>query len=87
MNAVSMDPGRRIPRCQGKVKELAERQMHDTPFLDLRQISCDYHEGVLVLRGRLPSYYLKQMAQELVIHLDGIDNIENRIQVISPSRI
>jgi osmotically-inducible protein OsmY len=37
---------------------------------------------VLVLRGCLPTYYLKQVAQEVVAHLEGVEGVENQIQVV-----
>ena len=43
------------------------------------QFSCQ--DRCLVLDGRLPSYYLKQLAQEAVRGVAGIDRIENRIVV------
>jgi hypothetical protein len=33
---------------------------------ELRAVSCDLHQGVLTLRGQVPSYYLKQVAQEVI---------------------
>jgi hypothetical protein len=42
--------------------------------------------GVLVLRGCLPSYYLKQIAQEIVAHqTQGVDRLDNQIQVVRPA--
>jgi osmotically-inducible protein OsmY len=42
---------------------------------------CDYHEGALILRGDVPSYFLKQLAQEAVRGVEGVEEIVNRIQV------
>ncbi|MGO9115872.1 MAG: BON domain-containing protein [Thermoguttaceae bacterium] len=50
--------------------------MHDQPF-----VACEFHEGVLALRGRVPSFYLKQMAQTLIRGLDGVGEINNRLEV------
>jgi hypothetical protein len=36
---------------------------------------------VLVLRGRAPSYFLKQIAQSAVVGIDGVRRIVNRIEV------
>jgi osmotically-inducible protein OsmY len=66
--------------------EIAARRLHDSIYLDLRHVSCAYHDGVLVLQGRLPTYHLKQMAQEAVNHLDGVERIENRIEVGASGR-
>jgi BON domain len=37
------------------------------------------------LRGAVPSYYLKQIAQELVRDLDGVLLVNNQIKVARPS--
>jgi hypothetical protein len=59
--------------------------LHSNPYLVLKHISCDYLDGVLILRGCLPTYYLKQLAQETVADLDGVDRIDNQIQVVTPT--
>lgn len=42
-------------------------------------------DGRLYLSGKLPSYYLKQLAQEAVRSIEGITNVENQIVVESPA--
>ena len=75
------DTPTRIP--QTGLKELAEQCLHSNPYLALKNISCDMLDGVLVLRGCLPTYYLKQIAQEAVAPLEGIERIDNQIQVVA----
>jgi hypothetical protein len=67
---------------QPAITDLAERCLRSNPYLALKNISCDLLDGVLVLRGCLPTYYLKQIAQEVVGHLEGVKRIENQIQVV-----
>jgi hypothetical protein len=64
-----------------KITELAERHLRRIPYLALKAVSCDWLDGTLVLQGRLPTYYLKQVAQEAVAKLDRSLRIENLIQV------
>jgi hypothetical protein len=46
------------------------------------------HEGMtLVLRGRLPSFYLKQLVQEAVRHVPGVQRVRNMIDVVSADGI
>jgi osmotically-inducible protein OsmY len=47
-----------------------------------RRVACEWHDGVLVLRGCLPSYYLKQVAQEAVASLDGVEAVDNLIDIV-----
>ncbi len=42
------------------------------------------HEGrTLVLRGSLPTFYLKQLVQEAVRHVPGVLHVRNVIDVVS----
>jgi osmotically-inducible protein OsmY len=70
---------------QPGLQELAERCLRRNPYLALKNVSCDCRDGVLVLRGCLPSYYLKQVAQEVVARLEGVEAIDNQIQVVTPA--
>jgi len=48
-------------------------------------IDIDCREGRLVLMGRLPSFYLKQVLQTVLRGLPGVQRIDNQIDVISPT--
>lgn len=65
-----------------RIESEAERRLHGSSSFFLRKVTCEFHDGILVLRGQLPSYHHKQMAQELVFRIDGVDKIENRIDVV-----
>jgi osmotically-inducible protein OsmY len=67
------------------VKEVAEQCLRRNPYLALKNVSCEYRDGVVVLRGCLPSYYLKQVAQEAVARIEGVASVDNQIHVVSPS--
>ncbi len=66
-------------------KELAEQSLRHNSYLGMNNLSCDDQEGVLVLRGYLPSYYFKQIAQEIVAQLPGIERVDNQIEVVTPA--
>ena len=40
-------------------------------------------DGVLVVRGTVPSFYLKQILQNTLKDLPGVRRIENRVVVVS----
>jgi osmotically-inducible protein OsmY len=69
------------PNSQAATADLAELRLRSRPYPALQGVTCAVRDGVLVLRGRLPSYYLKQLAQEAVARLDGVRRIDNRIEV------
>ena len=79
------DPDTQSLDSQAATAVLAERRLRSNPYLALKNISCDLLDGVLVLRGCLPTYYLKQIAQEAVAHLKGVERLDNQIQVVTPA--
>jgi osmotically-inducible protein OsmY len=74
-----------LPARLRTVAERAESRLRSNPYLALKNVSCEYCEGVLTLRGCLPTYYLKQIAQTAVARLDGVERIVNDIEVVSPA--
>ncbi len=53
--------------------------------LALAAIQIESDGDTLVLNGRVPSYYLKQLLQETVRQVDGVANVENHVMVVNPS--
>ena len=51
------------------------------PFL--RSVKCEVRDGIAVLSGTVPTFHLKQVAQELSSHTPGVRQIENRLHVTS----
>jgi len=73
------------PRSEAKAADAtasdARRRLVDSPYKALNHISCSSYDGTLVLRGRVASYYLKQLAQEFARHAHGAGEIVNKVQV------
>jgi len=65
-----------------QIRRIAEERLRNSPYAALRMISCQYHDGVLILYGRLQTHYLKQVAQSIMTDLDGVLEIANRIEVV-----
>jgi hypothetical protein len=77
------EPDKPRPYPQAGLQALAERALRSGPYRALQTLSCDCQGGVLVLRGCLPTYYLKQVAQEVVAHqVQGLARLDNQIQVV-----
>jgi len=58
-------------------------QLQESPYPGIRRIACEFREGVLTLRGRLPSFYQKQVVQTLAGRVQGIREIQNRVDVVT----
>lgn len=55
--------------------------LESNPHLPRRMLRIETHEGRVVLRGTVQSYYQKQMAQEMLRGIDGVGSIDNRLEV------
>ena len=42
----------------------------------------EYVDGVLIVEGIVPSFYLKQLLQRLLRDLDDVQKIDNRVRVV-----
>jgi hypothetical protein len=48
-----------------------------------RRVTFQFQDGVLTLRGRVPTFYLKQLLQSWLKDLDGVREIDNQVDVVS----
>ena len=48
----------------------------------LRKVNCEWRNGVVVLWGRVPSFYIKQLAQAIFLVDPAIRTVENLIEVV-----
>ncbi len=67
------------------VTEAARKRLHSSPYMPVRSVSCEFDQGVLHLRGCLSSFYQKQLAQEAVAGLSGVEKVVN--EVVVPGRL
>jgi hypothetical protein len=54
-------------------------------YLAFRDLSCNTEGADLYLKGRLPSHYLKQLAQAIAGEVEGVRRVINCIEVVSGS--
>lgn len=84
---VSFQPGQLLkPREQVAQKLCSDVRecMRTNCNLQMRRLICESHGQVIVLRGRVDSYYYKQLAQELVRKIDRHVRIVNVVTVAEP---
>jgi osmotically-inducible protein OsmY len=71
-------------RKEERMTEAAvEARFRQSPHWDFGSVTYHFFEGVLTLRGHVRSYYVKQMAQELVRSIPTVEHIDNRLRVVS----
>ena len=78
---------RRIPNHSERVLHEARRRLEANDLFRGRSdlIRIEEADGKLVLEGRLPTYYLKQMLQTVLRDVVGVRHIENRVTVDWPT--
>jgi osmotically-inducible protein OsmY len=72
------------PPCA--IEAIAEARFRSDSHTALRGISCKAERSVIVLEGRLSTFFQKQLAQEIVAHIEGVVQVVNQIEVVSSER-
>jgi BON domain-containing protein len=65
------------------VERAARLRLAEAGHQPLRAVECSFRDGRIVLRGEVPSYYHKQLAQESIRNSPHVTQILNHIEVVS----
>jgi hypothetical protein len=63
------------------IEEEADKRLQQSLYPELRRILCNYRHGIMTLYGVVSSFHVRQIAQELVQGLEGIEVIDNQLVV------
>jgi len=58
-----------------------EEDLRSSGYHALGHVVCQDHEGVIILHGHVPSFYMKQLAQVVAGKVPGVARIVNRLVV------
>lgn len=58
-----------------------ERRLEESGYPELRNLNVSQGPHRILLEGKVRTYFLKQVAQTLVLSLPGVDAVENQIEV------
>ncbi len=61
--------------------EQIQGALSSSPYIPARQLHVEAADGLVRIEGTVGSFFQKQMAQEVVRRLDGVQRIENELQV------
>ena len=77
---------RQDPSC---LMEMARRKLEQHPHFHghTSQLQIKQSGSTLCLTGQLPSFYLKQLVQEALRGLPGVQEIDNGIDVVNPAGV
>ena len=65
-----------------RLADRVQRAFHATGYAPLRAVEISVHARIVILEGRVPSYYLKQIAQATAQAVPGADEIRNDLDVV-----
>jgi osmotically-inducible protein OsmY len=69
------------PARSGSVADAITAQLKTSGYRTLHDVRCCCPEGVAILQGRVPSFYLKQLAQVLASRVSGVERVVNQVKV------
>ncbi len=67
-----------------RLTRIAKKRIQSSQYSEIRRIQCEVREGILFLKGQVSSYYIKQLAQEIVRTVEGIGGLANHVEVTYP---
>lgn len=70
----------------GNAGDIVAARLRRSGYPFLWGVTCTFSAGEVVLSGTVPTFYLKQVAQELARHTAGVFRVDNRLQVAGPPR-
>lgn len=65
------------------VENAAKSRLARTGYPKLKAIECSFRDGTMVLRGQVPTYFHKQVAQEALRSVAQVKQVINNIEVSS----
>lgn len=69
--------------CDGPAVNAYElqQQLRASAYASVRTLFCQAESDRVVVKGTVPCYYLRQIAESLAAKVVGVDRLESQIQV------
>jgi osmotically-inducible protein OsmY len=61
--------------------ERVHSALQTNPYCDEQHVHFVTRRGEVTLRGNVESYFQKQMAQEAILRVDGVERVDNLLEV------
>lgn len=71
-------------RSDEQIMSEAKRALDDSGYPQLGRVRAYCDHGRITLQGRVTTYYLKQVAQEVVRSVAHVRDVDNDLRVICP---
>ena len=63
------------------LRDRVEKAIEDAPHLNRQHLRFEANEGHVTIKGTVGTYFQKQMAQEALRRIDGVEAINNELEV------
>jgi osmotically-inducible protein OsmY len=73
-----------MPDTARSLEARVDSAISHSPHLTGLAVQIETHAGRVILHGVVSSYYQKQVAQEAIRRVEGVDEIDNRLEVCWP---
>ena len=67
--------------CKMPLLDKVHNALSNSPYFPKSNFTVEADEGHVKIEGTVGSFYQKQMAQELLRRLDGVERVDNALQV------
>jgi osmotically-inducible protein OsmY len=64
-----------------EIQDCMEQFLKSRILADSRIFQCEFKEGMLLIHGKVGSYYAKQLAQEYARQIPGVEQVVNHLTV------
>ncbi|MEM6799086.1 MAG: BON domain-containing protein [Planctomycetota bacterium] len=76
----------RVPALQEAIAadpllSLVHTALDASPYLESTHLRIEAEQGAVKIHGKVATFFEKQMAQETVRRLDGVERVENLLEV------
>ena len=71
-----------MPTFDSSLADRVDQAIQTNPYVDGRSLRFEAEGGRVVLQGRVKSYFQKQMAQEVVRRVTGVEQVDNCLEVM-----
>ncbi|MFN3190370.1 MAG: BON domain-containing protein [Aureliella sp.] len=65
----------------GELLQRVDSAIKNSPHLSAHHVFCQEESGIVVLHGKVKTFFEKQMAQESLKGLDGVEKVVNELEV------
>jgi hypothetical protein len=69
------------PLDDQEIQQAAQQRLYESPYSAIRSLDCACQAGVLTVAGRVPSYYIRQVALESVRKMRGVSRLVDCMEV------